>query len=89
MEFFIVREANSRGDVATIWNWKKGEWCWDVDGDYTAADGFAYTSMHTARVRAEKLMRAENLHNYRVDRKLYTGIRVVTRKGLEIIRHED
>lgn len=88
MEYFIVRDAASHGDVATVWNWKKGEWCWDLDGDYTAADGFAYTGLHTANVRSNNLLQAENMYNFRRDRKLYTGIRVVTRKELEAIRSE-
>lgn len=89
MEYFIVREPRSRGDVATVWNWKRQDWCWDLDGEYTAADGFAYKMAGSAYNRAETLLRNEKLNAHYMNRMPYVDIRVVKRDELKEIRSRD
>lgn len=76
MRYFVIRDADHYGDVATVWNYHRREWCWDLDGEYTIADGFAYTSYDSARNRAEMLSDKG------------TGVRVVDRAELNLIRSE-
>lgn len=91
-EYFIIRDAESHGDVATVWNWKRREWCWDVDGEYTAGDGFAYSDTRTAANRARVIIQRETEIPFRYwgDRRTsYTGVRVVDRQGLKDHRDSD
>lgn len=60
MSFYIIRDENSRGDVATVWNWRKNEWCWDIDGVYAHEDGFGYTNRAPANARIKLITRSNN-----------------------------
>ena len=90
MDYFIIREPKSRGDVATVWNWKRGDWCWDLDGEYTAADGFAYRLAGSAYNRALSLVQSEKMARLQAPyREPYQDIRVVKRAELQEIRSRD
>lgn len=71
--FLIIRDEDSRGDVAIVWNYKLGGWCWDVDGYYTKSDGFAYRDKRSAEAKAQSIRRGYTKH---------TNVRVVTREEL-------
>jgi hypothetical protein len=86
MDYFIVRDANSHGDVATVWNWRLREWAWDVDGEYTFEDGFAYTRVSCARHRLAEI-EAYQPRVWPVEKR-HRNIRVVTRPMLDFIRSE-
>lgn len=90
-EFFVIRDPNSYGDVALTWNYRKRGWCWDLDGDYTADDGFAYFDRQSALNRARMITLQES-HNpdvlRREGRKPSVNVRVVSRKEFNAIREE-
>lgn len=80
-ELFIVRDPDNDGDVATVWNWKRREWCWDLDGEYLEADGFVY------RKKASAEARVADLNTYTAGRgytslRQWTNVRIVDREGL-------
>lgn len=77
MSYFVIRDPDYYGDVATVWNYHRREWCWDVDGEYTTADGFAYSSHEAALHRASVLSDKAK------------GVRAVDRPGLQQARSED
>lgn len=79
--FFIVRDDESRHDVATIWNFKRRDWAWDVDAYYLARDGFEYSSPKAAAARVAELNKYTAGGGYS-SRPLYTNVRVVNRKEL-------
>jgi hypothetical protein len=91
MEYFVIRDPDRYGDVATVWNYKRREWCWDLDGDYNAADGFAYTTREAAKVRASMVVIQED-HNRDVlawkGRTPAKNVRVVTRAAFNVIREQ-
>ena len=89
MDWYIIRDPNEYGDVATVWNWRRGEWCWDVDGEYTAADGFAYCDKGTAQRRAKQVQETNWANMHRYNRAEWTptkNVRVIDRAELEHIR---
>lgn len=75
--FYIVRDADKHGDVATVWNYKLGGWCWDVDAYYTKSDGFAYKDKRSAEDKAKSIRRGYTKH---------TNVRVVNREELFELR---
>lgn len=79
-DYFIVRDANSRGDVATVWNWKLRDWAWDLDGEYTARDGFAYSDK-AYTVRRAAVIKRNSDHNI-------VGVRVVDKNEFQERRLE-
>jgi hypothetical protein len=83
--FFIVRDPTGYGDIATVWNFREREWCWDVDGEYTHEDGFEYFNFISARDRARTII-SNGGTLYPTERNIYKNIRVVSRKELFIIR---
>lgn len=83
--YYIIRDQDGYGDVAIVWNWHKCEWCWDLDGEYTAEDGFAYSDSRTAANRARVIIQRETEIPFRYwgeRREAYKGVRVVDRQGM-------
>lgn len=91
-DFFVIRDPESYGDVATVWNYRRRGWYWDLDGDYNAEDGFAYTTRDAANIRA-RMVTLQESHNPDVlasmCRKPSRNVRVVTRDELQRIRNTD
>ena len=55
MKYLIVRNGNFR----QTWNWRRRQWCWDLDGDYSRyEDGYSYYSFSAAKRRQQTLRHA-------------------------------
>lgn len=89
MYYYIVRDSQSYGDVATVWNYRLGEWAWDIDGYYEQEDGFAYTNLQSAKIRARILDFNEKHHAFESSREPFRNIRVVPRDELLRLRDLD
>jgi hypothetical protein len=89
MYYYIVRDSQSPGDVATVWNYKLREWAWDIDGYYEQDDGFAYTNLQSAKIRARILDFNEKHKAFDSGREPFRNIRVVTRSELLRLRDLD
>lgn len=89
MHYYIVRDSQSYGDVATVWNYRLREWAWDIDGYYEQDDGFAYTNRQFAEKRARILDFNEKHKAFNSGREPFRNIRVVTRGELLRLRNLD
>lgn len=89
MYYYIVRDSQSPGDVATVWNYRLREWAWDIDGYYEQDDGFAYTNRQFAEKRARILDFNEKHKAFDSGREPFRNIRVVTRSELLRLRNLD
>lgn len=87
--YFVVRDENKYGDVATVWNFRLRDWAWDVDAYYTAADGFEYTTKDAAKARVHAIRVQERANPHLLQRKgreASQNVRVVTRAELFELR---